>query len=143
MTTRTIVAALGGRRTFAGRVRTWVELRKRVNQGLRYESLVVLSNRYRIAPAEMVSILGVPPRTLARRKRQKRFRPDESDRLVRVGRVAALAEDTLGDAAKAARWLHEPNRALGNESPLRQLDTDLGAREVEDTLLRIAHGVYS
>ncbi|PYO55626.1 MAG: hypothetical protein DMD83_18650 [Candidatus Rokuibacteriota bacterium] len=27
--------------------------------------------------------------------------------------------------------------------PLRQLDSDLGAREVEDVLLRIAHGVYS
>jgi hypothetical protein len=26
---------------------------------------------------------------------------------------------------------------------LRQLDTDLGARQVEDLLLRIAHGVHS
>jgi hypothetical protein len=27
--------------------------------------------------------------------------------------------------------------------PLRHLDTDLGAREVEAVLLRIEHGVYS
>jgi len=32
---------------------------------------------------------------------------------------------------------------LGGERPLDQLDTDVGAREVEDILGRIAYGIYS
>ncbi|MBV8810403.1 MAG: DUF2384 domain-containing protein [Acidobacteriaceae bacterium] len=36
-----------------------------------------------------------------------------------------------------------PNRALGGETPLDQLDTDTGARVLEDILGRIAYGVYS
>ncbi len=65
------------------------------------------------------------------------------DRLFRGGRIAAQAEQVLGSRAKASAWLRKPNRALGGAVPLRQLDTDLGAGEVEDVLLRIAHGVYS
>jgi putative toxin-antitoxin system antitoxin component (TIGR02293 family) len=82
-------------------------------------------------------------RTLARRKKEKRLHADESDRLFRVGRIAALAEETLGSKDKAKRWLQKPNRALGGAAPLRLLDTELGARQVEDVLGRIAHGVYS
>src|SRR6266536_2232425 len=55
-----------------------------------------------------------------------------------LGRVAALAEEILGSHEKATRWLHEANVALGNEIPLRHLDSDLGARQVEDVLVRIA-----
>ena len=36
-----------------------------------------------------------------------------------------------------------PKRALGNITPLRCCDTDVGAREVEALLGRIEHGVFS
>jgi putative toxin-antitoxin system antitoxin component (TIGR02293 family) len=49
----------------------------------------------------------------------------------------------LGDKPTAVQWLLTPNRALGGERPLDRLDTDIGAREVEDILGRIAYGVYS
>jgi putative toxin-antitoxin system antitoxin component (TIGR02293 family) len=60
-----------------------------------------------------------------------------------VGRTAAHAEKVFGERAKASRWLHKPNRALGGVSPLSLLDTDLGTREVEQILGRIEYGVYS
>ena len=37
----------------------------------------------------------------------------------------------------------QANRALGGAVPIDQLDTDLGAKEVENILGRIAYGVYS
>ena len=43
----------------------------------------------------------------------------------------------------AARWLRRPNRALNGELPIDLLDTDVGARQIEDVLGRIAHGVVS
>ncbi len=51
--------------------------------------------RYGIDSAEMARVLDLPSRTVARRKHEKRFKPEESDRLVRLGRVAALAEQLL------------------------------------------------
>jgi len=36
-----------------------------------------------------------------------------SDRLSRLARIVALAEDYLGDPERAARWLKRPNQALG------------------------------
>jgi putative toxin-antitoxin system antitoxin component (TIGR02293 family) len=49
----------------------------------------------------------------------------------------------IGNADKAALWLRTPNRALAGEVPIDQLDTDLGVKEVENILGRIAYGVYS
>ena len=55
----------------------------------------------------------------------------------------ATTVEMLGNPDKAVEWLRTPNRALGGELPLDRLDTDLGARDVEDVLGRIAYGVYS
>jgi putative toxin-antitoxin system antitoxin component (TIGR02293 family) len=80
---------------------------------------------------------------MARSERERRLRRGESDRLLRVARVAALAEEILGSKAKAARWLRRANQALGGKTPLRALDTDLGASRVETVLHRVEHGVFS
>src|SRR5262249_15252247 len=51
----------------------------------------------------------IPPRT--RRHRRVRREPltvDESDRLVRLARIQAVAEDVFGDADKANKGLGEP-----------------------------------
>lgn len=134
------LGAVGVRKT---RGMTLERLQAQVRTGLPYSALETVAAGFAIGPSDLIAVLHVPARTLARRKREKRLRPDESDRLFRLGRIAALAEEVLGTREKATRWLHQPNRALGNVVPLRQLDTELGARQVEDLLLRIAHGAYS
>jgi putative toxin-antitoxin system antitoxin component (TIGR02293 family) len=143
VTARAIARTLGGPRALKAAVGTWDDLRRRVEEGLRYESVDALSSNLEIGPGTIRAILRLPERTFARRKKERRLRPDESDRLMRIGRIATLAEVTLGTREKAASWLKKNNRALGDRAPLDRLDTDLGAREVEDLLLRIAHGVYS
>jgi putative toxin-antitoxin system antitoxin component (TIGR02293 family) len=60
-----------------------------------------------------------------------------------MARVYANAVEMIGDREKATAWLGTPNRALGGDRPLDLLDTDLGARMVEDILGRIAYGIYS
>jgi putative toxin-antitoxin system antitoxin component (TIGR02293 family) len=143
VTAERIVATLGGNRALKRKNVTLEDLQAQLRTGLPYSALEAVASGFEIGTADLVAVLHVPPRTLARRKREKRLRADESDRLFRLGRIAALAEDVLGSREKATRWLHQPNRALGGATPLHQLDTDLGARQVEDILLRIAHGVYS
>jgi putative toxin-antitoxin system antitoxin component (TIGR02293 family) len=138
-----IAETLGGYRVMKRRVRSADGLRARVRTGLPYSALEALADRLGASRGEMAGVLGVPARTLARRRASGRFTASESDRLVRLGRIAALAEQVLGGRDKAVRWLHRANRALGQRVPVRELDTDLGAREVEAILLRIEHGVYS
>jgi putative toxin-antitoxin system antitoxin component (TIGR02293 family) len=141
ITARRIVRTLGGPKVV--KASTLDGLRARRRSGLPYASLDAVSAAYAIAATDLGRILDLPPRTLARRKKERRLHADESDRLLRLGRVAALAEEVLGGREKATLWLHAGNAALGDEAPLRRLDSDLGARQVEDVLVRISHGVYS
>ena len=60
-----------------------------------------------------------------------------------VGISGLQAGEDVGGQEKAIAWLGTPNRALGGECPLDQLDSHIGARMVEDVLGRIAYGVYS
>lgn len=135
-----VIRTLGGPELV--HARSLDELRERLRTGLPFASLAAVSSGFGLAGDDARNILRIPARTLARRKRQRRLSPDESDRLYRLGRIATLAEDVLGERGKAARWLRTETRALGNVTPLSRLDTDLGAEEVEAVLLRLAHGVF-
>lgn len=137
--TADIVRALGGPRLVPAR--SPGQLRALVRAGLPYASLAAVAAAFELAGADAVSILRIPRRTLARRKKEKRLSAEESDRLVRLARIAALAEEVLGGRDVAGRWLAAANRALGGRTPLSELDTDLGAEEVESVLLRLAHGI--
>ncbi len=53
------------------------------------------------------------------------------------------AIEVLGSIDKARLWLKTPNRALGCETPLDLLDTDIGTRQVEEVLLRLNYGIFS
>ena len=143
VTAERVANTLGAGRAPNRKGMTAEALQAQVRMGLPYSALEAVASGFEIGMGDLIAVLHVPARTLARRKREKRLRADESDRLFRLGRIAALAEEVLGTRQKATRWLHQPNRALGHAVPLRQLDTELGARQVEDLLLRIAHGVYS
>lgn len=138
-----IATTLGGSHVLGTRVRTREDLIHVIRDGLSFDSVTAVKERFDIKPDLLHSLLDLPPRTLARRKKSKRLRSEESDRLVRVARIGTLAEETLGTRQKAAGWLAAENRALGGASPISRLDTDVGTREVEDLLIRIAHGVYS
>ncbi len=89
---------------------------------------------------ELATTLDLSPRSLQRRRHQGRLARHESDRLYRLARIIALAKHYIGDEETASRWLKRPNRALGGSTPLGLIDTELGAREVEKILGRIAYG---
>jgi putative toxin-antitoxin system antitoxin component (TIGR02293 family) len=139
-----IIELLGGSKVLGRAVRNARDLAQLVRKGLPANSITALSRRLDLANAVLSRKLGIPQRTLTRRISQhSRLTSAESDRTVRLARVYANAVKMIGAEDKAGEWLRTPNRALSGERPLDQLDTDLGAREVEDILGRIAYGVYS
>src|SRR5271167_5051269 len=144
MTSHSIAAVLGGKKVLGRTVRSLTDLAELVREGLPASSLTALAESLDLRNASLSKKLGIPQRTLTRRLSQhSRLSAAESDRTVRLARVYATAVEMIGNKQKAVEWLRTPNRALGGERPLDQLGTDLGAREVEDVLGRIAYGVYS
>ena len=144
METEAIAAVLGGRKVLGKAIKKPDELARLVRKGLPAGSVAALAEKLDVGNAVLSRKLGIPQRTLTRRLSQgSRLTAAESDRTVRIARVYANAVEMIGDEEKAVEWLRTPNRALGGERPLDQLDTDLGSRAVEDILGRIAYGVYS
>lgn len=89
-----------------------------------------------------ISALVVPKRTLARRRARKELLSvEETDRALRLERIATLAERVFADATKARRWLRKPKRSLNGAAPLAFLASEASARLVEEMLYRIEHGM--
>ena len=139
-----IIEVLGGAKSIGlkkGQAET--SLNGQVRAGLRFSALEALQRRYQITSAQIRELIDISERTLARRKLEKTLSKSESDRLYRVARIAAYAEEVLGSAQAATAWLKTPLPSLGQVTPLSLLDTDEGAQHVTDILGRIDYGVYS
>ena len=92
---------------------------------------------------ELALSLDLSPRSLQRRRREGKLAKYESDRIYRLARLIALAKRHIGDDDKARRWLKRPNRSLGGRTPFDLIDTEPGARAVENILGRIAYSGVS
>lgn len=88
-----------------------------------------------------IHALVLPRRTFSHRvAKRERFSLDESDRIVRILRVAALGESVFGERDRLWTWLRAPKRRFDGRSPLSLLGTAAGARVVEDLLGGIDEG---
>jgi putative toxin-antitoxin system antitoxin component (TIGR02293 family) len=67
----------------------------------------------------------------------------EQDEL-RTSRIFARAVEFFeGDRDAASAWMLSPLPGLGGASPRDAVKTNLGARDVENLIGRMEHGVYS
>jgi putative toxin-antitoxin system antitoxin component (TIGR02293 family) len=116
---------------------------RELHRGLPFRSLEFLSSESGIAIREIAPLVGIPPRTLARRKVSGRLAPAESERLLRVSRIFELAVGLFhGSVADGVVWLRTPRRSLAGHSPLAYSATEVGAREVENLIGQLEHGVF-
>ena len=111
--------------------------------GLPISELRELQGRLDVPMDKLSQILGISKATLHRRKGEGRLDAFESDRVVRFARLLGRAVEVMESEADARRWLTSPQIGLGGEVPLVYAESEVGAREVEDLLGRIEHGVYS
>lgn len=141
--TWTALSLLGGERTVRARpsaAMDWIPL---VRRGLPSETVFTMARKAHMSQGEISSVLGIPERTLARRKREGVLSADESAKVVRLARVLERATEVFESAEVGQDWLRSPNPSLGGVSPFSLLDTDIGADGVMDTLGRIEHGVFA
>ena len=117
---------------------------RQIETGLPYSELEKLAETSGLGAPEIAAAIGIPSRTLARRKISGRLASDESERLVRFSRIFDMALGLFErDRGAALQWLTARRRALGGETALAHLRTEVGAREVENLIGRLEHGVFA
>jgi len=116
---------------------------ERVRAGFPFPELEALRVRLGMSLQEAAGLAGIPARTLARRRQAGRLDPGESERVLRIERLFALATQLLRDDDRARDWLKSPKAALAGQTPLDYADTEVGAREVEHLIGRLRHGVFA
>jgi putative toxin-antitoxin system antitoxin component (TIGR02293 family) len=91
---------------------------------------------------EIAYVTGTPASTLMRLlgERGRRLDVVTSDRVMRMARVAVLAQRYLGNRRRAMAWLRLPNAYLHNATPLEMIDTEDGTQTVAQSLVSIGYG---
>jgi putative toxin-antitoxin system antitoxin component (TIGR02293 family) len=138
-----VVEELGGKAALGRAPTTEAELRSAIRAGFPRQVVDSVMDSAGLTLKDLSLSLNLSPRSLQRRGRQGRLARHESDRVYRLARIVALARHYIGDKDSASRWLKRPNRALGGSPPLELMDTEAGAREVENVLGRVAYGGIS
>lgn len=116
-------------------------LNEAVSQGLPKAALRETAKRIFSTRAEQNQLMRriVPEATFKRRR--DRLSAAESERTERLARVIAAAEYTWSDRDAARRFLTAPHPALGGKTPIDAAMTELGARQVEEIVEKIFHGL--
>jgi len=138
-----VIEQLGGEPILGHPLRTEIDLQSAIRKGFPQTVVKEVMHAAGITLKELAASLDLSARSLQRRRREGRLARYESDRLYRLARIVALTKYYLGNEEAAPRWLKRPNRALGGRTPLELIDTELGARAVENVLGRIAFGGVS
>lgn len=122
---------------------TLSEVIQKIENGLPLSAFNTIRDELELSDKQLSQVIRVPKSTLAVRKKRGRFSFEESERLYRLQRLTEKAVEVLGDIEQARTWLKKKAFGLGDVSPLEFSTTEVGAREVENLLGRIEHGVFS
>jgi putative toxin-antitoxin system antitoxin component (TIGR02293 family) len=116
-----------------------------IQKGLPALSLAHVCNRFSLEESRLAGILGLPSGSIRRLRRvpRRKLSPSVSDRLYRVADLFLLAYNVLEDETAAREWMLSPHPGLGNRVPCDLMGMEASAREVEDLLLRVDHGVLA
>ena len=144
ISTEHVAEILGGARVLGSRMKSsedWMDI---IEAGLPAAAMEALKERVGLDDPSMATTLGISIRTLARvRASQGLLDSVVSDRLYRLARLVAIARVVLEYDDRAVQWLTQSQPGLGNRRPIDMAKSEPGAREVENLLMRIEHGVYS
>ena len=112
-----------------------------VRSGLSFKEVEEAARALDMRVKDLAGFGVIAPRTLSHSRKSGKFTSAQSDRVTRFFRVWRKARDSFGDPEKARIWMERPTRPLGGKAPVEWLDTEEGARLVEDLLFRIDRGL--
>lgn len=121
-----------------------LEIANSIEKGLPPSAMKRIKKALELADVQISSALGISAKTMQRIRRSRASLPTQiGDRLYRLAHIFTLASEVLEDKKLAREWLQSPQIGFNNRTPLELMTTEAGAREVEDLLGRMEHGVVS
>jgi putative toxin-antitoxin system antitoxin component (TIGR02293 family) len=115
-----------------------------VRSGIPARALKPFAEMLKLTISEVSTFALIPSRTVERRiASNAMLRQAEAERVVRIGRIFSKAKDVFEDADEAASWMSDRLEQFNGETPLHLCETEAGAREAEQILGRIEHGVFA
>jgi putative toxin-antitoxin system antitoxin component (TIGR02293 family) len=135
---------LGGKAGTGMLIKSEGQMESLLRAGIPVTALNSLRDKWGFTIAELAEALDIAKSTLMRKQEQRgSLSSADSDRLYRLASILSLAEEYIGDLAKARHWIRQPNLVLGGVTPLKALETEIGAQRVTQVLGRIAYGGVS
>lgn len=117
---------------------------QRVVEGLPVVEVMQFGKQAGFTNEELARLIQIPSRTYARRVADKaRLKVHEGERAARLMRLFDRAKEVFGTDENTRGWFNAGILALGGKTPLEYARTEPGAREVENLIGRIEHGVFS
>lgn len=117
---------------------------QQVGEGVPVMEVVAFGKQAGFTQDELARLINIPARTYARRVAGKeRLRVAEGERAARLMRLFSRAKEIFGTDQNTRGWFSSKILALGGKTPLEYAQTEPGAREVENVIGRIEHGVFS
>ena len=126
--------------------RSELDLTQIVRRGLPLTTQAIFLS-HGVTKDEFYSIV-IPLRTFRHRTerlnkgRDEVLTADESDKALRAARIFTLAERVFADRDKAFAWLRKSKKRFGGETPMQMLQTEAGARMVEQALIQVDEGMF-
>ena len=136
-----IAEIMGGPTVLRRRLASIDALSDAVSKGLPKAALRQTAGRIFEGRTEQRQLMNriVPEATFKRRR--ERLSAAESERTERIARVMACAEFVWDNRPDARRFMTTPHPALRGRTPLDAALTELGARQVEEILDKVFHGL--
>lgn len=143
MSEQAVLDLLGGSKVLGTTVERELDFDEEIRRGFRPKVFLKFKSNTKLPNSTLSRMLGVSMRTIDRLvlyKGATRIKPAISDRLYRAAKVVGLAEEVFEDREQALEWLSVKQPGLGGRVPIELVETEAGAREVEEELQRIEHG---
>jgi putative toxin-antitoxin system antitoxin component (TIGR02293 family) len=120
-----------------------LEVLTQVRNGLPAAMFEQVASTLGLSTSTLATKLGIARRTVTRKQGNGTPLSSEiSEKLLRVARVRNLGRTLFTTDEAVSEWLSKPDSTLSDMAPLDLLDTDLGAREVENLLRALAFGHF-
>ena len=143
MEVATISEVLGGVEVLQKKIQNRMDLVELSNKGVTKDALLRLGRYLNLSISQMADLVAVTERTIQRYTLSKTFNRIVSEQILQIAEVAVKGTNTFGDKDKFLSWMHQPNKALANKTPMSLLRSRFGTEMILDELGRIEHGVFS
>jgi putative toxin-antitoxin system antitoxin component (TIGR02293 family) len=110
---------------------------------VRYDAIAKIAKQFELDSIEIQQLFDLSRRTQFRYEKENPvLKPAVLDRLQRLQRIYQQAVELFEDETIAQNWLTTPKQHLNNLTPLSQLATDAGTKQVESILYRAEYGIF-